>query len=266
MLTVLTSGKAAPGVSTSAWALALSWPGPVLLADCDPAGGDLAAGLLAGRVGGGRGLLSWSSAARRGVPALAAAGLFAEHAVSVPERPDVWLLAGFGNAAQAQSLGGEGWQRLGSALASTSAALGRDVLADSGRLVGEGGCWPVLRSADAVLLTVRPSVRSVRAARDAAQQLQAELGDLGKVTALVVGDGPYTAGEVSDALQIPLAARFPTDRPSAAALSDGAPCRTKTLARSALLRAAAALARTLSGSTQDEPVPTPPVNTATVSG
>ena len=43
MLTVVTSGKAAPGVSTSVWALALSWPRPLLVADCDPAGGDLAA-------------------------------------------------------------------------------------------------------------------------------------------------------------------------------------------------------------------------------
>ena len=43
MLTAITSGKAAPGVTTSVWALALTWPRPVLVADGDPAGGDMGA-------------------------------------------------------------------------------------------------------------------------------------------------------------------------------------------------------------------------------
>src|SRR5436305_13588648 len=95
VLTVVTSGKAAPGVTTSTWALALSWPRPLLVADCDPAGGDMAPGLLAGRVGLDRGLLSWSTAARRGLPGTAAAALLTEHTVQVPERPEVALLPGF---------------------------------------------------------------------------------------------------------------------------------------------------------------------------
>src|SRR5437764_653763 len=53
MLTVVTSGKAAPGVTTSCWALALSWPRRLLVVDCDPAGGDMAAGWLVGRIGAG---------------------------------------------------------------------------------------------------------------------------------------------------------------------------------------------------------------------
>ena len=245
MLTVLTSGKASPGVSTSAWALALGWPRPVLVADCDPAGGDLAAGLLAGRVSVDRGLVSWSAAARRGVPVLTAAELFAEHAVVLPEQPEVWLLAGFANSTQSYSFTTEAWERLAWALERSRAALGRDALVDAGRLVGDRGNWPVLQAADRVLLAVRPSVRSVHAAQDAALRMRYELGDLSKVSVLVVGDGPYTPGEVAAALQIPVAGRLPVDRATAAALSDGATLGARPWARSPLLQAAADLAHTL---------------------
>src|SRR3954470_7854122 len=125
MLTVVTSGKAAPGVTTSTWALALSWPRPVLVADCDPAGGDMAPGLLAGRVCLDRGLLSWSTAARRGLTATAAATLLIEHAVQVPERPEVSLLPGFATATQGASFTPETWERLALALEESAAAVGR---------------------------------------------------------------------------------------------------------------------------------------------
>jgi len=46
-LIALAAAKSA-GVTTSALALAGVWPGPVLLAECDPAGGDINAGLLRG--------------------------------------------------------------------------------------------------------------------------------------------------------------------------------------------------------------------------
>ena len=44
MLIALCSVKGAPGVTTSALALALSWPRPVVLAELDPAGGDVLPG------------------------------------------------------------------------------------------------------------------------------------------------------------------------------------------------------------------------------
>ena len=245
MLTVLTSGKAAPGVTTSTWALALAWPGPLLVADCDPAGGDMAPGLLAGRVSVDRGLLSWSTAARRGVQARQAATMLVEHAVEVPEQPQVWLVPGVTTAAQGTSFTAEAWERLASALHTSSASIGRDALVDAGRLVTDRGCWPVLRAADRVLLAVRPSVRSVHAAQDATQRLRHELGDLAQVSALVVGDGPYSAGEVAKALDLPLAGTLPYDRTTAQALSDGATVSPKTLRRSALLRAASSLGQTL---------------------
>jgi hypothetical protein len=255
MLTVLTAGKAAPGATTATWALALSWPGPLLVADCDPAGGDMAPGLLAGRAITDRGLVSWAAAARRGMPAMQAAELIAGHSVELPEYPRVWLLPGFGTATQAGSFTTDTWERLALALQRAGSAIGREALVDTGRLVGDrGGCWPLLRAADRVLLTVRRSVRSVHAAQDATRRLRAELGDLEKVSALVVGDGPYSAKEVAAALELRLAGTLPADRAAAQVLSDGAWAGIRGLQRSALLRAAQALAATLAATTTNPTV------------
>jgi hypothetical protein len=253
VLTVLASGKAAPGVTTSTWALALSWPRPLLVADCDLAGGDMAPGMLAGRVGVDRGLLSWSAAARHDLPVAAAAMLLAEHAVQVPEQPFMSLIPGFTTTTQGSSFTSRAWERLAAALGRSAASVGRDALVDAGRLVTDRGCWPVLRAADQVLLTVRPSVRSVHAAQDAVQRLRQELGDLATVSALVVGVGPYSAGEVAKALDLPLAGVLPEDRAAAAVLSDGARMNIKALQRSALLRAATSLASRLAASTEPSP-------------
>ena len=40
-LIAVAADKGAPGVTTASVALAAVWPRPVLLAECDPAGGDL---------------------------------------------------------------------------------------------------------------------------------------------------------------------------------------------------------------------------------
>ena len=245
MLTVLTSGKAAPGVTTSTWALALNWIRPVLVADCDPAGGDMAPGLLAGRITSDRGLLSWSTAARRDLTVDSAAALLLDHAVQLPEQAAVSLVPGFASTAQGASFTTEAWERLALALASGAATIERDVLVDAGRLVNDRGGWPVLRAADLVLLVVRPSVRSVHAAQDAAQRLRQQLGDLSSVSALVVGGGPYSAMEVADALHLPLAGVLPDDPTTASFLSDGASPGARTLRRSGLLRAARSVAAQL---------------------
>jgi hypothetical protein len=103
-----------------------------------------------------------------------------------------------------------------------------------------------------VLLAARPSVRSVHAAQDAAQKLRYELGDLSKVSVLVIGSGPYSAGEVSTALHLALGGALPEDRGAAAVLSDGATGSMPALRRSALLRAAGRIARKLTAGEQPE--------------
>ena len=68
MLIAVAADKGAPGVTTTAVTLAAVWPRPVLLAECDPAGGDIAYWLPAeggGRLDPRRGLLSLGVAARR---------------------------------------------------------------------------------------------------------------------------------------------------------------------------------------------------------
>lgn len=245
MLTVLTSAKTAPGATTSCTALALAWPRPVLLADCDPAGGDIVPGLLPGRLVPDQGLLSWA-AASRGVPAVTAAGMFRENAVGLPERPHVWLLPGFMSVTQGYSFTSEVWERLASALEVCSASVGVDSLVDAGRLTSDRVPWPVLLAADAVVLTVRRSVRSIHAARTVVESLRFQLGDLAKVAVLVVGDSSdYTAGEVAAALGLPLVGTLPEDRRTAKVLTEGGAAGDATLRRAPLLKEAAKVAAEL---------------------
>lgn len=240
MLVAVTSGKAAPGATTSAWALALTWQSPLLVVDCDVAGGDMASGLVVGRVSTDHGLLSWATATRR-VPAIDAATMIALHVVALPEAANVWLMPGLQNSGQAAAMTGGGWDRLALALERAPALIGRDVLIDTGRL-GPQSCWPVLRAADQILLAVRPTVRSVRAALQAAHALREHLGDLQKVGALVVGAGPYTAKQVAGELGMPDCGELPEDRAAAAVLSDGSPAGVRGLSQTRLLRAGTSLA------------------------
>ncbi len=68
-LIALFSDKGSPGVTTLALSLAAAWPRPVTVAECDPAGGDLALRLTdeAGRprLHPDPGLLGLAAAARR---------------------------------------------------------------------------------------------------------------------------------------------------------------------------------------------------------
>lgn len=251
MLTVVTSGKASPGISTTAWALALTWPRPVLLVDADPAGGDLASGLLAGRGQVERGLVTWIAQNRR-TAAIPAAHAVMSHIVSIPEALNVWLMPGLQRSGQAAALSGPVWDRLALALERAGPALGRDVIVDTGR-IGPATCWPILRAADRVLVGVRPSVRSVRAAQDAITHIRSEVGDLDRTQALMVGSGDYTAKEVAAALTVPLAAVMPEDRAAAQVLSDAGRGGVRGVARSKLLRAARSLADAL---VSQSPAPT----------
>ena len=243
MLTAIVSGKAAPGTTTSVWALAFAWPSPVLVVDADAAGGDMAPGLLAGRVQVDHGLLSWSVAARR-VPALEAAVMLGQHVVALPEAPQVWMMPGFQTSVQSASLDSGGWERLSRALEREGSVAARDVLVDTGRLT-EASCWPVIRAADRVLLTTRRTVRSIHAARNAAAVLQSRLGDLTAVSLLVVGSGPYEAAAIAREIGVTVAGELPEDRVAAAVLSDGAADGVRGVQRSKLVKAAGGVAHQL---------------------
>jgi MinD-like ATPase involved in chromosome partitioning or flagellar assembly len=239
----VTGGKAGPGATTAALALGLTWPGPVLLVDADPGGGDMVPGMLPGRVDTQRGLLSWLVATRR-LTVLEAAQVLAEHVVCLPEAPQVWLMPGVQHPGQAQPLTSGGWERLARVLEREPTTGGRDVIVDTGRL-SSGACWPVLAVADQVLLAVRPTARSVQGARGAVDQLREHLGDLAAVRLLICGDGEYSPRDISGQLGIPVVGTLPADRAAAGALTDGGAIGMRPLKRSRLLREAAGLAAEL---------------------
>jgi MinD-like ATPase involved in chromosome partitioning or flagellar assembly len=160
-LIAVASDKGAPGVTTTALALASVWPEQVLLAECDPAGGDLVFRFPAA---GGRQLDP-----RRGLLSLAVAGR------RDYQQQQVWphtqkihggldVLLGVTNAEQGAGLSTL-WGPLGRML---SALPDTDVIADCGRLGPDGPFYDLLAGADAVLLVTRPELGDIIRLRDRA--------------------------------------------------------------------------------------------------
>jgi MinD-like ATPase involved in chromosome partitioning or flagellar assembly len=160
-LIAIASDKGAPGVTTAALALAAVWPRPVLLAECDPAGGDLvyrfpAAG--GGRLDPRRGVLSLAVVARRGMQPQQVW----EHAQKLHGGLDV--LAGVTNAEQGAGLSLL-WGPIGKVLAALPQA---DVIADCGRLGADGPLYDLLAEATTVVLVTKVQVADVIRLRDRA--------------------------------------------------------------------------------------------------
>ncbi len=185
MLIAVAADKGAPGVTTTALALAAVWPRPVLLAECDPAGGDLVyrlPGEGGGRLDPRRGLLSLAVAARRD---LQPTQLWA-HAQKLRGGLDVLL----GVTSAEQGAGLEPlWGPVGSVLAGLPQA---DVIADCGRLGPDGAYYDLLAHAAAVVLVTRPSLGEVVRLRDRAAAVALAVRQRGgqdaRIGVLVVAD------------------------------------------------------------------------------
>ncbi len=231
-LLAVAAGKDTRGVTTACLALGAVWPTarPLLLAECDPAGGTLAArfGLPATP-----GLVSLASAGRRGLSPAAVAG----HLQRLPAG-GLDVLLGTAHAEQATALG-----RLWADLAAVLGGLDGDVIADCGRLGPADPTGSVVEAAAVVLLVCEPTSEGV-------VHLQGRVEALARrsVTPAVVllGQAPYGPGEV----QAALAADHPAVAvlgvlardPAAAALLGGRPGSPRRLARSLLVRSARAVA------------------------
>lgn len=244
MLIALLGAKGAPGATTAALALGRGWPRQVVVADCDPAGGDMIPGMLAGRAGLDRGLLSFATATRH---ARGPAGEeLMRHLLLLPETPGMLLLPGLQNAREEGSIDTAAWRRLSSSLRSLGDpedSAGYDAICDCGRLSARTP-WPLAADADLVLLVVRPTVRSCLAARQFLPTVRGMLGDLDRVRLLVTGHGSYPAREVADALGLPAGIELPDDPKAAEVLSDGEPAG-RGFDRSQLMRAARTAAASL---------------------
>ncbi|HWF81371.1 MAG TPA: hypothetical protein VN695_12380, partial [Streptosporangiaceae bacterium] len=98
----LISPGGSPGVTTTALAMALTWPKPVVVAECDSSGGDILAGLFAGHVKAPRGLLSVAFEAGRGPSAIAAE--LSSQLVPLDDTGNRTFLAGISDPRQALGL------------------------------------------------------------------------------------------------------------------------------------------------------------------
>ncbi|MFD9511168.1 hypothetical protein [Streptomyces mirabilis] len=233
----------APGVTTTALALLLTWPlepgRKVILAECDPDGGAVLHGLLQGTLGDRYGLRNLSVAARKGELQEAfwrqLIDLSSEDSKAESPR-DRLLLPGLTDPAQAAGLGPV-WEPLADMLTGIDAlpVHGHDVLIDLGRSGAFGPSSVVLaQRADAVVVVVRNTLRCLQAAQPRVEALEERTGDVGLI---VIGEGPYPAGEVQRVLGVPVVATLPYAPKEARVLSDGAE-QPRHFTRSALMKAA----------------------------
>ncbi|GAA2624236.1 hypothetical protein SMC26_36585 [Actinomadura fulvescens] len=186
-LIALAADKGAPGVTTAAVALGAVWPRPVLVAECDQAGGDLVYRLPAAASGGderggmlnpSRGLLSLAATARRGLRS----EQIAEHCQRLVGGLDV--LVGITGAEQAQGMTWL-WGPLGRAFAGLDPV---DVLADCGRLGAGTPLLDLMREADLVLLFTRATLEQVAHLRERVAALSAELRGGPPIGVIVLAD------------------------------------------------------------------------------
>ncbi|GHE12147.1 hypothetical protein [Streptomyces alanosinicus] len=172
-LIALAADKGSPGVTTAAVALAAVWPRRVLLAETDPAGGDLVYRSTAahgGPLNPNTGLLSIAATARRGlVP-----DQLWDHVQ--PLSGGLEVLVGLGIAEQAAGLASL-WPTLGHAFASLadSPHAPADVIADCGRISGDTPAVELFPHAALVLLLSRTEPEALARVRDRAAQLSTRL-------------------------------------------------------------------------------------------
>lgn len=227
-LLALTAVKAAPGVTTTAMALAVMWPPRQrrqLVAECDPSGADLAA-----RFGhtSSPGLVSLAAAARHDHTP----DQVRRHTHHLPGGVDVLLGPASGDQATAAV----------HTLAHAPAVLAGDpatvTLADCGRFWPGTPTTALLRAADLVAIVARPrldELSHITAAMGALASLNRHLG------LVLIGRGDYSSCEIAGITGIQVLGTLPHD-PHSAALMTGRATRRRILARRPLLPAARALA------------------------
>jgi len=240
---LVTPGGSA-GCTTTALALTLTWPHPVILAECDPAGGDILAGLFAGHMPAPRGLLGVAFEAGRGVAAMSAEA--GAQLAPLDGGGTRMFLAGLSDPRQAPGMA-PAWPAIARMLSSQPC----DVIADCGRLdAGDGQPSAVLAEARLVAMVLRSSLRQIAAARPRIEMLAQLLGGAERLGLLLVGDKSHSYGEISRTLGIPVLASIPLDARTAAVLSDGVGRRTSLMDRP-LMRAAHAAGAAITKAARD---------------
>lgn len=153
-LLALVADKGAPGVTTAAVALAAVWPQQVLLAECDPSGADLPywlPGAGGSPLGRDRGLVSLASTVRGPIEP----GLVWQHTQEL--EGGLPVLVGPAGPEQSEAMG-SAWTPISGLLAGLPDT---DVVADCGRLLGDGPAVPMLRRAGQIVVLARDTVAGV---------------------------------------------------------------------------------------------------------
>jgi len=230
-LVCLGSAHGSPGVTTTALALAATWPEHrgCLLVEADPFGG-----VIATRYGLGDtpGLSSLAAVARRGLDD----DTVWKHAQQLPG--GVGVLVGPASADEAHAV----VRDLAGALATWSAAQTEvDVIVDCGRIAP--GCAVIgpLLGAGAVMVLTRPTLDQLRSAAHRVLALRDSGVD---ASLLLVGDRPYGPDEVTTTLGTDVAGVIAWD-PRTAAVLTGRRGAVRDLRRSPLVRSAATMAERL---------------------
>jgi MinD-like ATPase involved in chromosome partitioning or flagellar assembly len=244
-MVALGSVKGAPGVTTATLALAGVWPRPVMIAECDPSGGDLAARF---GLGPSPGLVSLASQARH---QLRAESLWS-HLQRLPG-DGVPVLLGVQAPEQAAALG-----RVWSLLPRALAGLGMDVLVDCGRLAPDAPTQHVIAAADLTVLLAQPTVEEIAHLERRLDVLERS----GRQFAVALaGEAPYDRRTVasrlaSDGLRSPVLGVL-ADDPEAASELCGRLRRRRSsaLSRSYLVRSARELAERLTARPESTSAP-----------
>jgi cellulose biosynthesis protein BcsQ len=238
----MVSAKAAPGVTTSVALLATCWPGSVVAADLDPAGGDLTAGWLGGQPYPERSMLSFAidaEGANEWAPAM-----LHSHLQPVAGAPHCSVLAGLPDPARIQFVRGSAWHRLAHALAGISRPQpdGVDVIVDCGRF-GPDTPLSVLSAADLVLVALRPQQRHVASAQHLVGRLGQMIGS-DRLGLAVCATSPFRTIDAEQRIGVPAVVALPHDARCARVFSDGGR-RPVGFRRSRLIRAATHTAQRL---------------------
>jgi hypothetical protein len=237
MLIGLLSTGGSPGVTTTTIAVGAMWPGPVVVVDADPSGGDiLAAAGGAVEADRERNLLELMRLGRQSHLPEVLDSQITVLPTGVP------VVAGLGHPGQA---GAVSWTDLAEGL---RAVNDRDVLVDLGRWGMPYAPAPLLWACDVVLLVVRTQLRGLRRAERAlpliAEDLDRHNPGAGSVNLLVVNDhGPYAIADIARRVGVPVLGELPLDTQTAAVFSDGA-APGRHLDRSPLVRALGSVVRT----------------------
>lgn len=237
MLIALVSAKGAPGVTTATLAMALTWPRAVVMAECDPRGGDVLAGFAAGRVPADRGLLELQIRGRNG----AMAHELPSQLVQLPGSAQAqYLLPGIESAQQAGAID---WHQLAGVFRRLHDEHQVDVLADCGEVHAQHSPAPILRAAELVVLVTRTTMPAVRVAMKTTGALRQDLQNNGLgadrlVALLVSSPHGYSEDEIGTQLDMPVVGAVPWQERAARVLSEGADVRDRYL-HSKLVKAAA---------------------------